>query len=103
MDGRSPLILATRVTSRWYGLPIARGYYLLPVNGLKVTHRQLFSCLIFFQLTLNVLLYLLCILPRCIYIVPPAPKFPVSLFVFQLRIFFVDHQTAFPFQISHKA
>ena len=35
IDGQSPLILAGRVTSRKYGLPIARDCYLLPVNGFR--------------------------------------------------------------------
>ena len=35
LDGRSPLVLAARVTSRWYDLPIAKVCYLPPVNGLK--------------------------------------------------------------------
>ena len=34
IDGQSPLLLAARVTSRWYGLPAAKTCYLLPVNGL---------------------------------------------------------------------
>lgn len=35
LDGRSPLVLAARVTSRWYDLPIAKVCYLPPVNGLR--------------------------------------------------------------------
>ena len=35
IDGQSPMILAARVTSRWYGLPFARDCYLLPVNGFR--------------------------------------------------------------------
>ena len=35
LDGRSPLLLAARVTSRWYGLPAAKVCYLPPVNGLR--------------------------------------------------------------------
>ena len=34
IDGQSPLLLAARVTSRWYGLPAAKACYLPPVNGL---------------------------------------------------------------------
>ena len=34
IDGPSPLLLAARVTSRWYGLPAAKDCYSLPVNGL---------------------------------------------------------------------
>ena len=34
-DGQSPLILATRVASRWYGLSATKDDYLLPVNGFR--------------------------------------------------------------------
>ena len=35
IDGQNPLLLAARVTSRWYGLSAAKDCYLLPVNGLR--------------------------------------------------------------------
>ena len=35
IDGHSPLLLAARVTSRWYGLSAAKVCYLPPVNGLR--------------------------------------------------------------------
>ena len=47
--------------------------------------------------------YLLCILPRRVHVISPAPKFPIPVFVFQLWVFFVDHQAALPLQISHEA
>jgi hypothetical protein len=38
-----------------------------------------------------------------IYAVSPAPEFLVPVFEFQISKLLLRHQTAFPFQISHKA
>ena len=45
--GPSPLILEARVTSRWYGLPIARDCYLSPVSGFRSYPSSLFPSLVF--------------------------------------------------------
>ena len=80
-----------------------KAYYLLLVNEFfEVSHCQLFPCLIFFQLLLDIFLNLFCILSCCIYLIPSAPEFPVPIFILQFRILFVDHQTALSFEISHK-
>ena len=52
---------------------------------------------------LYVILYLRRVLTHCIDLVPTAPELPVPVFEFQITKLLVKHQTAFPFQISHKA
>lgn len=51
---------------------------------------------------LYVILYLRRVLTHRIDVVPSAPELPVPVFEFQITKLLVKHQTAFPFQISHK-
>ena len=45
------------------------------------------------------LLYLLCIFSCCVHVVPSAPEFPISVFVFQFRKLLVSIRRLFPFRI----
>lgn len=69
---------------------------------LEVWHGQLLSCFVLLVLTLDVLLYLLCIFPCRVHIVPTAPEFPVPVFIFLLRELLVQHQAAFSFHLPHE-
>ncbi len=57
---------------------------------------------VFFQLTLDVFFYFLCILSRCINIVSSTLKFAISIFEFHVSILLVYHQTTLPFEIPHE-
>ena len=70
--------------------------------ALEVWHGQLLSCFVLLVLTLDVLLYLLCIFPCRVHIVPTAPEFPVPVFLFLLRELLVQHQAAFSFHLPHE-
>lgn len=48
---------------------------------------------------LGILLYLLCIFSCCVHVVPSAPEFPISVFVFQFRKLLVSIRRLFPFRI----
>lgn len=52
---------------------------------------------------LYVILYLRRVLTHRIDVIPSAPELPVPVFEFQITKLLVKHQTAFPFQIYHKA
>ena len=54
-----------------------------------------------FRLCKNgILLYLLCIFSCYVHVVPSAPEFPISVFVFQFRKLLVSIRRLFPFRIS---
>ena len=95
-------MLEARVTSRWYGLPIARDCYLPPANGFRSYPSSVVPQPCLHQLPLDILLYLLYILPCCVYVVLQTPIFLIPIFIFQLQVLFVDHQTAFSLEISHE-
>ena len=50
----------------------------------------------------SVFCYFLCVFPCRIDIIPSTPKFAIPIFEFHIPPFLIYHQTAFPFQISHK-
>ena len=98
-----PWNTSARITSRWYGLPVAKDCYLPPVNGLF----RYFPSSTVLQLCLlpagpYVFFYFLCIFARCVNVVPSAPELPVAVFILQFRVLFVYHQAALPFQVSHE-
>ena len=65
-------------------------------------HRQLTRRGIFFQLILDIFFDCLCVLAHCVHIIAAAPKFSVSVLVPCISPLLKYHQTALPFQISHK-
>ena len=102
MDGHSPTIPATphaalvRSGTCISLLPAARK------RALDITHRQLFSRLIFCQLVSDIFCNLICILACRINIIAATPKLAVSILVLQFRKLLVNHQTALSFQIPYK-
>ena len=58
--------------------------------------------IIFFELVSYVFFNNFLVLAYCVYVVSSAPEVSASIFVFQVCVSVEYHQTAFPFQISHK-
>lgn len=57
---------------------------------------------VFLKLIAYIFFYTFLILPDCIYVVSPAPKMPVPIFVFQIRVPVEYHQGTFSLQIPYK-
>ena len=89
--------------TRKYGLPAASGLLLATRKRAASAYRQLLTHLVFLQLILNVLFDSVRILPCRVHIVPTAPKFTAPILVLQFSELLVQHRTALPFQVSHKA
>ena len=68
-----------------------------------LTHRQLFTQLIFFKLVLDVFRNSARILSYRIDVVSPAPEFSIPVLVLQLAELLIQHRAALTFQITHKA
>ena len=68
-----------------------------------LTHRQLFTQLIFFKLVLDVFRNSARILSYRIHVVSPALEFSISVLILQLAELLIQHRAALTFQITHKA
>ena len=56
----------------------------------QLRYRHLFYLFIFFQLVSDILLYLRCILPNCVYIISSTPKLSVAVLEFHIRPFLIN-------------
>ena len=97
-----PSFRATRRTCEGMTLAPVLIYLLLSFISLHLWKTQLVTQLVFVELVFDVFLNSLCVLSCGVNIVSSAPKFSVSIFIFQLRELFIDHSCTFPFEISHK-
>lgn len=84
------------------GLFLLAFFYTLTRKRVHILfYRQLFFCVIFPQLIPDIPPYRLLISSYRADIVTSTPKMSVPLFIFQIRVFFEYHQTAFSLQVPH--